>query len=383
METDKNQLNRRKALKILGLSSAAGALGLLGGSKAYGENTVENTFDVANSIPTKKKFTIRIAAQSRPEPTEENISFYKQLGLSDVVLWTDETKASAEYYSSRKTLFADHGMNVYGFGNRSVHNQDKIVLNLPGRDEKIEQYKKHLHDLGKAGIPYTTYAHMANAIWSSERETTRGGASARAFNLDGPNYGWWDGITYNAPLTHEKEYTWDEIWANYEYFIKAVVPVAEKNNVKIGMHSDDPPIIVLGGIPRIFSSFEGYKRAIEIADSPNVGLCLCVGSWMEGGNSTGKNSIEMIEYFGKQKKIFKIHFRNINGPLPHFVESFIDDGYTDMYKIMKALKKVDFDGVLIADHEPKMAGGPNAGMAFSIGYIKALRDLAEYGGTIG
>ena len=85
----------------------------------------------------------------------------------------------------------------------------------------------------------------------------------------------------------------------------------------------------------------------------------------------------MIEYFGKQKKIFKIHFRNINQPLPHFVETFVDDGYTDMYKIMQALKKIDFDGVLIPDHIPRMAGGPNTGTAFSIGYIKALRDRVD------
>ena len=68
------------------------------------------------------------------------------------------------------------GLKVYGFGSFSVHNQDVITLGLPGRDEKIEEYKTHLRNLGKAGIPYTTYAHMANGIWSTERELTRGNA---------------------------------------------------------------------------------------------------------------------------------------------------------------------------------------------------------------
>ncbi len=325
----------------------------------------------------QKKSTIRIAIQSATEPTPENLAFYKQMGVSDVVLWTNESRASAEYYASRKKLFAEHGIDVYGFGNASVHNEEKIVLNLPGRDEKIEQYKKHLRDLGKAGITYTTYAHMGNGIWDSPNETTRGGASARAFNLNGENNGRWERKKYYGPLSHGRQYTIDEMWANYEYFIKAVVATAEENNVRIGIHPDDPPIPELAGVPRIFSHFDGYKRAMEIADSPNVGLCLCVGSWMEGGDKLGKDSVQMIEYFGKRKKIFKIHFRNIDKPLPHFVETFVDDGYTDMYKIMKALKKVDFDGVLIADHIPRMAGGPNTGLAFSIGYIKALRDRAE------
>ena len=137
-----------------------------------------------------------------------------------------------------------------------------------------------------------------------------------------------------------------------------------------------------------------------MANSPNVGLCLCVGSWMEGGNNMGKDALGMIDYFGRQKKVFKIHFRNVDKPLPHFTETFVDNGYTDMYKVMKALKKVNFDGVLIANHIPRMITPPprnnnnNAsvtiippaasaaptnyrGLAFSIGYIKSLRDRVE------
>ena len=122
-------------------------------------------FELGFQEPVKES-TIRIAIQSPTEPTDAELSFYKQLGMKHVVLWTDETKASAEYFSERKKFFADAGLEVYGFGNRSVHNEEKIVLNRPGRDEKIEQYKQHLRDLGKAGITYTTYAHMGNGIWS-------------------------------------------------------------------------------------------------------------------------------------------------------------------------------------------------------------------------
>jgi len=175
------------------------------------------------------------------------------------------------------------------------------------------------------------------------------------------------------PLTHGRQYTQDEIWENFEYFIKAVVPVAEEAGVYIGIHPDDPPVPELGGIPRcIFSSFEGYKHAFEIADSPNVGICLCVGCWLEGGSLMGKDVVDTIHYFGERKKLFKVHFRNINQPLPYFVETFMDDGYMDMYKVIKAMRDVDFDGVLIADHIPMMANDHRIGTAFSIGYMKAL-----------
>jgi len=316
---------------------------------------------------------MKIAVQVTPEPTQDDLDFINQMGVEHVVLWTNSEKASYEYYASRKELFEAAGLTVYGFGNSSVHNQDVITLGLPGRDEKIEEYKTHLRNLGRAGIPYTTYAHMANGIWSTERELTRGNASARAFNLATADKGSWVGREYEGPFTHERQYSEEEIWENFVYFIKQVAPVAEEAGVRIGIHPDDPPVEDLGGIPRcIFSNFDGYKRALEIADSPNVGMCLCVGCWAEAGSLMGRDVFETIQYFGERKKLFKVHFRNVDQPLPHFVETFVDDGYLDMYKVLKTMRAVDFDGVFIADHIPTMGGHPQVGTAFTIGYMKAL-----------
>lgn len=328
----------------------------------------------------KKKSTIRIVmqAQSGPKASVDMMTWYKQMGLEDVTMWTDPPNDNAEFYAASKKVYADNGINVYGMGNGAVHNQDKIVLNLPGRDEKVEEYLKHLRNLGKAGIGYTTYAHMGNGIWDSPNGTTRGGAVARQLDLNGDHWGRWNSARYRPPLSHGREYTLDELWDNWTYFIKKAAPVAEENNVHIGIHPDDPTgLPAIAGIPRLFSSFERYKKALDIANSPNVGLCLCVGSWMEGGTATGKTAEEMIEYFGKQKKIWKIHFRNIDKPLPHFTETFVDNGYTNMYKLMKALKKVNYDGVLFPDHVPRMSVSGQADWAFSVGYIKALRDRVE------
>jgi len=333
-------------------------------------------------MPVKSHITvepgIKITAQMSPEPSEEDLQFVRQMGVEYVVLWTSGDKANYGYFASRRELFENAGLKIYGFGNSSVHNQDAIVLNLPNRDEKIEEYKRYIRALGKAGIPYTTYAHMGNGIWSTEAEETRGGARARAFNLDKAQEGHWGGETYRMPLTHGREYTEEEIWDNFIYFIKQAAPVAEEAGVMIGIHPDDPPVPELGGIPRcIFSSFEGYKRALEIADSPNVGMCLCVGCWLEGGELMGKDVFETIHYFGGMGKLFKVHFRNVNEPLPHFVETFLDNGYMDMYKVMKALREVDFKGVAIPDHIPGMTNNHRVGTAYSIGYMKALLQRAS------
>jgi mannonate dehydratase len=326
---------------------------------------------------------IKICVQSPPVPTDDDLLFLKQLGVKYVSVGSSPELRTAEGFTQIKQRYASAGVDVWNIGNTDVHNMPEVTLNLPGRDEKIEAYKQYLRNLAKAGVHYTTYAHMGNGIWTSGRTDVRG-ASAREFNLASPDKkGIWAGKEWREPLSHGRVFTEKEIWDNYTYFIKQVAPVAEELGIMIGIHPDDPPVPVLAGVPRcIFSNFEGYKRAMEIANSPNVGICLCCGTWLEGGKKlTGKDPEEMIHYFGA-KKIWKIHFRNVSAPLPHFVETFMDNGYYDMYKIMRALRKVNFDGIVILDHSPNMVGGRYTQTAYGVAYMQALWKRAndEFGG---
>src|SRR3989442_10674008 len=75
---------------------------------------------------------------------------------------------------------------------------------------------------------------------------------------------------------------------------------------------------------------------------------------------TGKDPVEMIKYFVGMKTLFKIPFRSVSAPLPHFTETMIDDGYYDMSKIMRALVEVKFDGIVIPDHVPGLGSDPRA-----------------------
>jgi mannonate dehydratase len=321
---------------------------------------------------------IKLCVQGPAKPTDEQLLFFKQIGAQYASVGSTPDLRTADGFMQIKTRYADAGITVWNIGNTSVHNMPEVTLNLPGRAEKIEEYKQYLRNLGKAAIGYTTYAHMGNGIWTSGRQDVRGG-SAREFDQHSPEArGNWDGKVFAGPLSHGREFTKDEIWENYTYFIKQVAPVAEEVGVHIGIHPDDPPVPVLAGVPRcIFGNFDGYKRAMEIANSPNVGICLCCGTWLEGGKQlTGKDPEEMIRYFGA-KKIWKIHFRNVSAPLPHFVETFMDDGYYDMWKIMKALRDVSFDGIVILDHSPTMVGGNYAQTAYGFAYMKALLNRAN------
>ena len=249
---------------------------------------------------------IKIAAQVLPNPSIEDIAFIKELGLQYVVLFVESGKdANYDYFMKHREIFEKEEIKIYGFSNSNIHNHDSLVLNLNDRSQVIEQYKKYIKDLGKAGIPYSTYAHMANGIWSTEKESTRGGALGRAFNLNAETFYLNDRkgprTISKEEFTHEREYSEKEIWENFENYIKEVKPVIEDSGVRIGIHPDDPPGLKLGGIPRcIFSTFSGYQRALEIADSPNIGICLCAGTWLEGGDSTEKNVVDTARFFGNQ-----------------------------------------------------------------------------------
>jgi mannonate dehydratase len=207
------------------------------------------------------------------------------------------------------------------------------------------------------------------------------GSTGREYDRASPNKrGTWDGKTWQEPLSHGREFTKDEIWENYTHFIRQVAPVAEEQGIKIGVHPDDPPEPVLAGVPRpIFSSFDGYKRAFETAKSPNVGMCLCCGCWLEGGPLMGKDVVETIRAFGRQNKIWKVHFRNISAPMPHFIETLMDNGYYEMSRIMDALVEVKFDGVVILDHTPALVGGGNAPTAYGIAYMTVLLKRSTLG----
>jgi mannonate dehydratase len=337
------------------------------------------------------------ASMWNPIPSDNDLLYLRQLGVGHVSLTIPAEFDSIEKLSRIKKRYAEGGISLYDVRNIKTLNLEEVVLNLPGCDEMIAYYRNWLRSLSKAGIHYTTHLHSANGIWTSEPTQTRE-AETRDFNLASPNKQgvWFDSAKESNPqtaadypaalprkifrgsLTHGREFTAEEMWHNYTYFMQQVAPVAEEHGVMIGIHPDDPPVTVLGGVPRLFSSFEGYRRAMEIADSPNVGLVLCCGCILEGGKSQwGMDPEEMIRYFGPRKKIFQVETRNVSAPLPHYTETFIDNGYYDMYKVMKALQDIQYDGIVIPDHFPKLMGGKYAQMAYAMGYLRALLNRAK------
>src|SRR5438876_7214561 len=145
---------------------------------------------------------IKISLQVPTDPGDEDLQFARQLGVDYVNIPSGGEQATLENFQRWKQRVETAGLKVWNIGNSNVHNMPEVTLNLPGRDQKIEEYKQYLRNLGKAGIGYTTYAHMGNGIWTSGRTMVRG-ASAREFDQNSPDArGNWDGKVFTGPLSH-------------------------------------------------------------------------------------------------------------------------------------------------------------------------------------
>jgi len=329
-------------------------------------------------VATKMEGPVYKDEKGRIRLNMDGVHFLQQMGIEWVMVSGHQVpEHSAACYKALRDALGEHGLKIYRLSSDLLHNMPEVTLGLEGRDRMIEKYLKYISDLGEAGIHYSTYAHMGNGIWRGDiRRPIRGGATAGGLDLDAPNKGYWMGDVYEWPLSHGREYSEDELWENYEYFIRQVVPVAESSGVYIGVHPDDPPVFTMAGVPRcIFGTFDGYKRAIDIADSDNIGTCLCVGCWLEGGDKAGCSPVEFIKYFLERKKLFKLHVRNVTQPLGDkggFNETFPDAGYSDLTEIFKALHEGGFDGAIINDHLIDMVGGHYTCEAYFTAYLKGV-----------
>lgn len=283
----------------------------------------------------------------------------------------EETAASFDLLKAMKQRYSDGGFELKVIEPAPLN--QKIKQNLSGRDEEIERMCTLITNMGKLGIEVLCYNFATHFNWSRTDFDVkeRGDALVTGYNHAKIDH---NQVTAAGIITAE------QLWKNLEYLQKAIVPVAEKAGVKLALHPDDPPVDSIQNVARILNSADAMERACDLVPSPNMGITMCQGTFVEMGG----NIIENIERFARKGRIHMVHFRDVRGNKFDFHETFHDNGQTDMAECIKIYQRLCPDAYVRVDHVPTMAGEDNnspgycaLGRLYAIGYLKGLLEMSD------
>lgn len=304
-------------------------------------------------------------------PKDATWDIAKQSGVEHGVIRLPETGdfdlTDKSHWQTVYDGFMDYGLKPVIIEPMPNELHDHIKAGDKKRDECIEKAIKMFPIMDELDIRCICFNFMAHIGWYRTKNDyiERGGARVTGFDM-------------NDFKPVEAKITKDELWANYEYFIKAVLPYAEKHNINLALHPDDPPRD-LGGVERIMTSADNIDRAINgIVKSPNLGITMCQATY----HIMGEKLEDVIPRFAD--KIMFVHFRNTRGNINAYRETYHDNGEIDMAEVMKIYRKCGVDVPIRVDHVPTMVGedmknqGYDAiGRYFAIGYLKGILDATK------
>ncbi len=301
----------------------------------------------------------------------------KQIGVNNVLTGGPRMPWEEEELRALVEKLKGGGLAL---GNMMIGGFPNALYGKPGRDEEIEKFKASIRAAGKVGLPvieYNFYAHRA--IEGYYGEDGRGGAGLTAFDAAR--------VKDLPPLPEEGAHTLEEMWANIAYFLKAVIPEAERSNVRLALHPNDPPVALSRGSGQIMGTVEGWKHLIGIVNSPANGITFDCGVTREMGH----DPVEACRYFGSRDRINHVHFRNVRVRKPYdsYTEVFIDEGENNMLAVMRELVRVKYTKLIYPEHERALdydrkvgirnqypGGGGYAGMVYDVAYARAMLQAA-------
>ena len=324
---------------------------------------------------------------------ETEIQVLAQLGIRNVDQTPPEpwSEWTVDTLKALRERFDKHGINLemihIPLGSQSASENGAGAIFLGPSDERERQLDRMCETVrmaAAAGLRGLNYNITILGHLRTESETGRGGARLSTFNYD-------ELLSQGSPRQkgasgfdefEDGPADADEMWERIEYWLKRVVPVAEEYKVQLACHPSDPGIgvgVTYRGVDRVLGMSEGFKKLIDLYPSDYNGLNFCVGCHSECLESPSQDIFDTIRYFGERKKLFNIHYRNIKGSLGKFVEVFPDEGDVDMIDVMRVLKEVDYQYMIMPDHVPGISGPEpgRVGMAYVFGYIHAALQAAN------
>jgi len=302
----------------------------------------------------------------------------RQLGVTHVISGGGRIPWEESRLKEMMGRLQSNGLTL---ANLMIAGFNNAIYNRPERDADIEKVIQSVKAAGRVGLPvveYNWYAHRAMEGYFEE--PGRAGAG-------------WTGFDYTRmkdlpPLPEEGAHTLDEMWSNITYFLKAVVPEAEKAGVRLALHPNDPPAPISRGSQQIMATIDGWKKLIGIVNSPSNGITFDCGVTREMGG----DPVEVCRYFASRDRINHVHFRNVQVKTPYerYTEVFIDEGENDMFAVMRELVKQKYTRLIYPEHprgidydreQPNFrpqypGGGGYAAFAFNVGYARAMMQAA-------
>jgi mannonate dehydratase len=370
-----SDLSRRNLIK--GMASAAFAPVLL--TTAAAAQSEKKPWWLGDGMPQESAGTPKIAAgiDLRSGVTDEAIRNVIEIGVYHVLSGGPALPWTVNQLQPMIDKLKGGGLTL---GNLMIGGFPNTIYGRPGRDDEIEKVRQSIQAAGQVGIPvveYNFYAHRAMEGYFEQ--TGRGGAG-----LTGVDY---DRMKDLPPLPEEGAHDLKEIWANIIYFLKAVIPVAEKANVRLALHPNDPPFPVSRGSQQIMGTLAGWKHLIEIVNSPANGITFDCGVTQE----MGEDPIAVCNYFGSRDRINHMHYRNphVTKPYEKYDEGFIDEGDVNMFAVMRELVKLKYSREVYPEHPRAIdydrvrgpirgypGGGGYGGDLYDIAYAKAMLQAA-------
>ena len=373
---------RRNFIKKSAALAAAVSIGGLSSALAYAGKSKKKTGDARSTITGYVKDAGMVLSEAYFwGPDERRVELMKQLGVFGAVGGINPQMTSTpdlmpwdpKVITANKEAWEKIGLKLNVIeGPASLGTKTK--LGLPGKDEEIANFILFMKNLKQyGGIDVICYNWMPVVSWYRTKMDApgRGGALVTAFDYEDVK---------NLPVTEYGEVSKETLWKNLEYFLKAVIPEAEKIGMKLAMHPDDPQVDSIKGISRIMTSVDNFRRMTDIVKSPSNGITMCQGNF----SLMGTDIPTVVKEFGNRGLIHFVHFRNVQDlsgkkPSIKFTETFHDEGQIDMYAAMKAYYDIGFKGPIRPDHVPTMAGDSNAhpgysniGAQFAFGYMRGL-----------
>lgn len=373
--------NRRDFIKKS--SSLAAALSV-GGISTYalpGE-TIEK-INLADTPGKKVEWPIaddqntpKICLGVSMDADEKTMRQIKQIGVDYVLMGGPEIPWTEQGLRTIMDRFKANGLTVI---NMMIGGHPKSIYGREGRDEEIKNIQDSVRAAGAAGLPVVEYNFYADRLMEGYYEKkARGGSSYTAFD--------YEPVKNLPPKPEIGKLTADQLWSNLTYFLKAIIPVAEKAGVRMALHPNDPPVPISHGSAQIIESFEHWKRLISIVDSPSNGITFDCGVTRE----MGEDPVEVCRYFGSRDRINHVHYRNVivEKPYVKYAEVFLDEGQVNMFAVMKELINLKYKHGLYPEHPRALdydrdhpggiknmypGGGGYTGETFNVGFAKAMK----------